>query len=75
MLSKLVSSFMGQLKPDRVAERSTTTVVLPPPELDGGEPLMRSLSRRRSERAFQKLCQRRGSTTSNLVPCPGCDST
>jgi hypothetical protein len=40
MLSKLVSSFMGQLKPDRVAERSTTAVVLPPPELDGGEPLI-----------------------------------
>jgi len=54
MLSKLVSSFVGHLKPDRVTERSTTTLALPPPELEGGEPLMRSLSRRRSGRTFQK---------------------
>lgn len=55
MLSKLVSSFIGHLKPDRVTERSTaTTLALPPPELEGGEPLMRTLSRRRSARAFQK---------------------
>lgn len=55
MLSKLVSSFIGHLKPDRVTERSAaTTLALPPPELEGGEPLMRALSRRRSERAFRK---------------------
>lgn len=56
MLSKLVSSFIGHLKPDRVTERATTgmTLELPPPEVEGGEPLMRALSRRRSERTFQK---------------------
>lgn len=56
MLSKLLSSFIGHLKPDRVAERSKTgaSIELPPPQREGGEPLMRALSRRRSERTFQK---------------------
>ncbi|MES1185275.1 MAG: SagB/ThcOx family dehydrogenase [Myxococcales bacterium] len=54
MLSKLLASFVGHLKPDRVAERSTRTIELPPPERTGGEPLMSALARRRSERSFQK---------------------
>lgn len=54
MLSKLVSGLVGQLKPDRILAPSPTRLVLPPPELDGGEPLMRTLSRRRSERSFRK---------------------
>ncbi len=53
MLSKLLSSFIGHLKPDRVAERSSRVLELPPPEREGGEPLMRALSRRRSGRAFR----------------------
>jgi SagB-type dehydrogenase family enzyme len=54
MLNKLLASFVGHLKPDRVAERSTRIIELPPPERTGGEPLMSALSRRRSERSFQK---------------------
>lgn len=54
MLSKLISSFIGHLKPDRVAERSSRVLELPRPDRDGGEPLMKALARRHSERTFKK---------------------
>jgi len=54
MLNKLLSSFIGHLKPNRVAERSSRAIELPTPERDGGEPLMKVLARRRSERTFKK---------------------
>jgi hypothetical protein len=54
MLSKLLSSFVGHLKADRVTGRSSRTIELPAPERDGGAPLMSTLARRRSDRSFQK---------------------
>lgn len=53
MLTKLFESFIGQYKADRALQRSKGTLELPPPECEGGEPLMRALSRRHSEREFQ----------------------
>lgn len=53
MLEKLIASFIGHLKPDRVAERSTEKLELVPPNRRGGVPLMEALSRRRSTREFQ----------------------
>lgn len=53
MLRKLLESFIGHHKADRALERSKGTLELPPPEREGGEPLMRALSRRHSARSFQ----------------------
>jgi nitroreductase len=53
MLEKLLSSFIGRLKPDRAAQRSQAVLQLPAPEREGGLPLMTALSRRRSSRSFQ----------------------
>jgi SagB-type dehydrogenase family enzyme len=51
-LTKLFSSFVGHLKPDRAKSRSSTSIPLPQPAREGGLPLLEALSRRRSERAF-----------------------
>jgi SagB-type dehydrogenase family enzyme len=55
MLKKLLASFVGQLKADRVAERSLATMALPEPAREGGMPLMTALSKRRSGRQFKPL--------------------
>lgn len=52
MLKKLISSFVGHLKPDRVGERASVALELPAPEREGGLPLMSALGRRHSERSF-----------------------
>ena len=52
MLTKLLSSFVGHLKPNRVAERSRAVIELPAPDREGGAPLMSALARRQSEREF-----------------------
>jgi SagB-type dehydrogenase family enzyme len=52
MFTKLLSSFVGHMKPDRVARRSLAVLELPPPDREGGLPLMSALAKRRSERAF-----------------------
>lgn len=53
MLKKLLASFVGQLKPDRVAERSLATMPLPRPDLQGSVPLMTALGKRCSSRQFK----------------------
>jgi SagB-type dehydrogenase family enzyme len=53
MLQKLLSSFVGHLKADRVAERGERELALLPATRDGGLPLMEALARRRSTREFQ----------------------
>jgi hypothetical protein len=63
MLQKLVASFIGHLKPDRVAERSKEKLELVPPNRRGGVPLMEALSRRRSTHEFQTTALPPGSQT------------
>lgn len=50
-LTKLLSSFVGQLKPDR-AEGAGEVLRLLKPQQHGGMPLMHALSSRRSQRQF-----------------------
>ena len=52
MLTKLLTTFVGHLKPDRVAQRSHSVLELPPPDRRSGQPLMSALAGRRSERTF-----------------------
>ena len=51
-LTKIALSLVGHLKPDRVKDRSATTLELPPAEKRGGLPLLEALERRRSAREF-----------------------
>jgi SagB-type dehydrogenase family enzyme len=52
-LSKVALSFIGQLKPDRVKARAIAqSIPLPPPNMQGGMPLMEALAKRRSSREF-----------------------
>lgn len=53
MLTKLIASFIGHQKANRASERSRGALELPAPEREGGEPLLRALSRRHSSREFQ----------------------
>jgi nitroreductase len=51
-LTKLVLGMMGQLRPKPVRALSATSIVLPPPQKQGGLPLMEALAKRRSSRDF-----------------------
>lgn len=51
-LTKLVFGMMGQLRPKPVQGDATKTIALPPPQKEGGMPLMEAISKRRSEREF-----------------------
>ncbi|HUL96604.1 MAG TPA: nitroreductase family protein [Usitatibacter sp.] len=52
-VSKLALHFVGGLKADRVKGRaSAPSIVLPPPETQGGMPLMEAIAKRRSMREF-----------------------
>jgi SagB-type dehydrogenase family enzyme len=51
-LTKLTSSFIGRLKPDRVEQRGSATLALPEPVRDGGTALLAALTQRRSSREF-----------------------
>jgi SagB-type dehydrogenase family enzyme len=51
-LTKLLSSFVGRLKPDRATARSLALVELPQPTREGGLPLLQALSKRQSSRDF-----------------------
>jgi len=52
-LTKIALGFIGRLKPDRVKSRAVVPgMVLPPPEMRGGMPLMEALAKRRSRREF-----------------------
>jgi hypothetical protein len=51
-ISKLISSLVGHLKPERAKFESAEVLCLPPPQKTGGAPLMEALSMRRSQREF-----------------------
>jgi hypothetical protein len=51
-LTKLLSSFVGHLKPERAKSRSSAVLELPAPIREGGAPLMHALLNRRSGREF-----------------------
>ncbi len=53
-LTKLISSMVGHLKPDRVKGRSSTVLELPRPTREGGAPLMQALAKRQSGREFSE---------------------
>lgn len=51
-LTKLALGLMGQLKPKAATENAAATWTLPPPDLNGGRPLMQALRERQSLRDF-----------------------
>jgi nitroreductase len=51
-LTKVALGMMGQLRPRPAKGSSTMTIALPPPERQGGLPLMDALARRHSSREF-----------------------
>jgi nitroreductase len=51
-LTKLFSSFVGHLKPDRAKGRASSVLKLPPPAHEGGLPLLQALAKRQSGREF-----------------------
>lgn len=51
-LTKLVLGMMGQLRPKPAQGDASKTIALPPPQKEGGMPLMEAISKRRSEREF-----------------------
>lgn len=53
-LTKLVLGAMGALRPTPPRGDSAATIVLPPPETDGGVPLLQAIAKRRSSREFRK---------------------
>lgn len=53
-LTKLISSMVGHLKPDRVKGRSSAVLELPRPTQEGGTPLMQALAERQSAREFSE---------------------
>lgn len=65
-LSKLTSSFIGRLKPNRVEQRGGATLELPEPIRDGGTTLLAALAHRRSSREFASTQLPRG-LLSNLL--------
>jgi SagB-type dehydrogenase family enzyme len=52
-LTKLALHLMGRIGPRQSAADAPATVQLPPPDRDGGAPLMRALAHRHSSRAFR----------------------
>jgi len=53
-LTKLALGMMGQLRPRPAAGDSASSIALPPPEKQGGLPLMEALARRHSSREFAR---------------------
>jgi SagB-type dehydrogenase family enzyme len=51
-LTKIALSMVGHLKPDRAAQRSAPAIEFPPPQKQGGLPLLEALDRRCSQREF-----------------------
>lgn len=51
-LTKLVLGMMGQLRPQPARGSSTSSIMLPPPQRQGGLPLMEALEKRHSSREF-----------------------
>ena len=51
-LTKLALGMMGQLRPRPATADSAPAIALPPPDKQGGLPLMQALAARRSSRAF-----------------------
>lgn len=52
LLTKMALGLIGQLHPDTPSGDSSLAVVLPPPQMQGGLPLMQALARRQSARTF-----------------------
>jgi SagB-type dehydrogenase family enzyme len=65
-LTKLLSSFVGQLKPNRAEGVAGEVVGLPDPQQQGGMPLMSALSSRCSQREFAETALD-AQTLSNLL--------
>jgi len=53
-LTKLALGMMGQLRPRPALGDSATTIPLPPPDKQGGLPLMQAIAKRRSSREFAR---------------------
>jgi SagB-type dehydrogenase family enzyme len=51
-LTKVALGMMGRLRPSPATGDATPSIALPPPDREGGAPLMRALAARRSTRAF-----------------------
>jgi len=65
-LTKLVLGMMGQLRPKPAKGEGAQTIELPPPQKEGGAPLMDALSLRRSAREFSP-CELSLQTLSDLL--------
>ena len=52
ILTKLALGMIGQLKPQPAQGNAASALPLPPPQTQGGMPLMQALSLRQSQRAF-----------------------
>jgi len=51
-LTKLALGMMGRLRPKPAQGEASKQIALPPPQREGGTPLMEAISKRRSEREF-----------------------
>jgi SagB-type dehydrogenase family enzyme len=51
-LTKLALGMMGRLRPKPAQGEASKQIALPPPQREGGMPLMEAISKRRSEREF-----------------------
>jgi hypothetical protein len=51
-LTKLALGMMGRLRPKPAQGEASKQIALPPPQREGGIPLMEAISKRRSEREF-----------------------
>lgn len=52
-VTKLALGMMGRLRPKVAREAGAETIPLPPPDREGGLPLLRALAERRSQRDFR----------------------
>ena len=53
-LTKLALGMMGRLRPKPAQGEASKQIALPPPQKEGGMPLMEAISKRRSEREFAR---------------------
>ncbi|MFZ2294259.1 MAG: SagB/ThcOx family dehydrogenase, partial [Polaromonas sp.] len=51
-LTKMALGMIGQLKPQPALGNAASTLSLPPPQTEGGLPLMQALRQRQSQREF-----------------------
>ena len=54
-LTKMALGMIGQLKPQPAQGDAASALILPPPQPEGGAPLMQALRLRQSQRAFSPL--------------------